>query len=96
MRERLIELIDACGKCDKHTEEKGCVGCEYEYFEDKCVNHLRGRMADDLLANDVVAVVRCKDCRHSEICPDRLLWCNEMERIVEQDGYCYKGERGEK
>lgn len=42
---------------------------------------------------DVVEVIRCKDCRHSEICPDALLWCNECERIVGQDGYCYKGER---
>ena len=54
MRERLIELLDDCGRCDKHTKEKGCVGCEYEYFEDKCVNHLRERMADDLLANGVI------------------------------------------
>ena len=59
MRDRLIELLDACGRCDKHTEEKGCVGCEYEYFEDKCENYLRERMADDLLANGVI-VPPCK------------------------------------
>lgn len=42
---------------------------------------------------DVVEVVRCKDCKESEICPDTLLWCNQFERLVPPNGFCHCGER---
>ena len=45
---------------------------------------------------DVVKVVRCRDCRHSEICPDALLWCNEHNRIISEENFCSYGERKEK
>ena len=41
------------------------------------------------------AVVRCKDCQNSEICPDTLLWCNYWERLVQYGGFCHRGERRE-
>jgi hypothetical protein len=44
---------------------------------------------------DVVEVVRCKDCRHSEICPDTLLWCNEHERLIGYEEFCSRAERKE-
>ncbi len=44
---------------------------------------------------DVVEVVRCKDCKESEICPDTLLWCNQWERLVPPKGFCHCGERRE-
>lgn len=50
-------------------------------------------LVSSIPAADVVEVVRCKDCRHSETCPDRILWCNECNMLAEPDGYCYRGER---
>lgn len=44
---------------------------------------------------DVVEVVRCEDCKESEICPDTLLWCNQFERLVPTKGFCHCGERKE-
>lgn len=42
---------------------------------------------------DVVEVVRCKDCKESEVCPDTLLWCNRNNILVPLNGYCHGGER---
>lgn len=48
---------------------------------------------------DAVPVVRCKDCKHSELWhSDRrrcFLWC-ETGNSVWDDGYCSYGERSEK
>ena len=43
--------------------------------------------------DDVVEIVRCKDCRQSEICPDTLLWCNQIATLVPPNGFCHCGER---
>lgn len=53
MKDRLIELLATCGKCDKYGGN-GCVGCEYEYADDACEKHLTDIMANDLLANGVI------------------------------------------
>ena len=44
---------------------------------------------------DAVEVVRCKDCKHMEITPYKLRWCNVWEGIngMGDDGYCNYGER---
>lgn len=46
-------------------------------------------------AVDFVEVVRCRDCKESEVCPDTLLWCNQFERLVPPMGFCHCGERSE-
>ena len=62
------------------------------------------RMIDDVVyADDIdnaptvdaVEVVRCKDCRHSETCPDMVLWCNENNRLIYGEAFCSYGERKE-
>lgn len=57
--------------------------------QEELVNHL--------LANDVVSVVRCKDCKH---CIDEGmggLWCNHADNRnpigCRPDDYCNDGER---
>ena len=54
-----------------------------------------GMMIEDAPTADVVEVVRCKDCKQSEICPDTLLWCNRIEHLVPPKGFCHCGERKE-
>lgn len=51
------------------------------------------RAIEDAPTADVVEVVRCKDCKEREVCPDTLLWCNQMERLVPPNGFCHCGER---
>lgn len=54
MRNKLIELLNKGGKCDKYAEnEGGCDVCEYRYLDDKCENHLTALMADDLISAGV-------------------------------------------
>lgn len=54
---------------------------------------------DDALPADVVEVVRCKDCKHSEefIYPEGLetmvCWEDSADREVNRNGFCEKGER---
>lgn len=44
---------------------------------------------------DAVKVCRCKDCKHMEITPDNLRWCNVWNGIngMGDCGYCNYGER---
>ena len=39
---------------------------------------------------DVVKVVRCKDCRHSDYI-GHTLYCYECDRNTNEDGYCSEG-----
>lgn len=54
---------------------------------------------ENVPAADVVEVVRCKDCKHSEefIYPEGLetmvCWENNADREVNRNGFCEKGER---
>ena len=41
---------------------------------------------------DAVEVVRCKDCKWMDMV---YLYCNWHDSVVEEDGYCCKGEREE-
>ena len=54
MRNRLIELLNSSGRCDKYVPG-GCAACEYDKFEDECEKHLTELMADDLLNAGVLA-----------------------------------------
>ena len=44
---------------------------------------------------DAVEVCCCKDCKHMEITPDELRWCNVWNGIngMGDCGYCNYGER---
>lgn len=47
------------------------------------------------VAPDVLKVVRCKDCKHMEMTPDSLRWCNVWNGIngMGDEGFCNYGER---
>ena len=49
-------------------------------------------VADYLLDNDVVPVIRCKDCKHYAL---HALACRHenFNGIIPMNGYCYYGER---
>ena len=91
MREKLIEVfIDRVTDCDGY----GCITCEYRHKEYCRLT----KIADDFIANDVVPVVRCKDCKH--FCPyegeGHKGDCAELvglESCVYEDDYCSYGER---
>ena len=57
--------------------------------------------ADHLIANDVVPVVRCKDCKHYDN-SEGLCWCHLNSKFFPggldwhgfpEDGFCSYGER---
>ena len=55
-------------------------------------------VADYLLDNDVVPVVRCKDCKHRYYNEDSEEYCCEVwgdgfDTFVNQDEFCSRGER---
>jgi hypothetical protein len=56
MKKKLMELLTDCGRCDKFDEVGGCSGCEYEYTDDGCEDHLTELMATDLLNARVVVL----------------------------------------
>ena len=35
-------------------------------------------------------LVRCRECKHMDLV---YHYCHEWDNVVEEDGYCYKGER---
>ena len=56
---------------------------------------LAENIADDLIANDVVPVVRCKDCKASSPYENRpsYLFCMENFRVVDNDDFCSYGRK---
>jgi hypothetical protein len=54
-------------------------------------------IADYLIANDVVPVVRCKDCKHFNIGMLGFNWCDahSYDELIEckENDYCSYGER---
>ena len=56
---------------------------------------LESRLAEHLIANDVVPVVRCKDCKkgHAELAPNGGVWCALWNHVFNDDGFCCKAER---
>ena len=90
MREKLIELLREGIRYDTEKKEAwivgGKVGTKPNVFEN---------MADYLIANGVRIPVQCKDCKHMEITPDCLRWCNVWNGIngMGDEGFCNYGER---
>ena len=61
-------------------------------------------VAENAPAADVVPVVRCNECKHHEIEPEKLklgdippkqgeCWCNWWDSTVNLSGFCSRGER---
>ena len=59
LKERLIEIL---GDLDCNAES--CVDCEFCEDIDRCTRRQKEIIADKLIANGVVILVRCKDCEH--------------------------------
>lgn len=56
------------------------------------------KIADFLIANDVVPVVRCRDCKHAGINENHtnkplICYLTRMCGTVKPDWYCWQGER---
>ena len=58
MREKLIELLN---------QGADNTPCTEECWDKKCNDCIREAQADHLIANDVVPVVRCKDCVYGKL-----------------------------
>lgn len=86
MREKLLELI---GRVQDEGRDYSDVVCSYPTSN--------GKLADYLIANDVVQVVRCKDCKiweYHEINGRKILGkCQHFGRVVKADDFCSYGER---
>ena len=53
-------------------------------------------IADHLIANDVVPVVRCGNCRFTQDSPYALcVWCNKHHKTMKATDFCSYGERRE-
>ena len=80
MKDRLIDLLINADVYDSHE----CRLCTKEDYCDYCNAE---KLADHLIENDVVPVVRCKDCKY---------WnngdCYRIE-LTRPDDYCSYGEQ---
>ena len=88
MREKLIELIKKANR-NWLLSTMVPVGCSFESF-----------IAYHLIANDVVQVVRCKDCKHYHTHNRSVKWntesmycCKSALKKVCPDDFCSYGER---
>lgn len=52
-----------------------------------------GQIADHLISNDVVPVVRCKDCKHCNFHEFQHAVCWRRNNMVRRDDFCSYGER---
>jgi hypothetical protein len=87
MREMLLELIKQNPSCID-LGAKSCRECQYGSVGD-CRSEC---LADHLIANDVVTVVRCRDCKHSGSFKYGR-FCENIEQYVDDDFFCADGER---
>ena len=61
----------------------------------RCNENMDHGPIDIDLGPDVVPVVRCRECSHSQEYLDDELFCLCFEDVVPLYGECYKGERKE-
>ena len=86
MREKLIELFK---QEHERCQNTPCDECIYDNAADCGVDAL----VDYLIANDVVQVVRCKDCEHWH---EETEWCDKHSHFVDRLGdFCYPEESGD-
>lgn len=84
-REKLIELL-------RKVQYQGNA---VHGFHDKYIQN--SELADHLIANNVVSVVRCKDCKFWADglpgCTEHVKCCKVGFYMVMENGYCVFGER---
>ena len=86
MKDRFIDLLINADVYDSYE----CKLCTKEDYCDYCNAE---KLADHLIANDIVPVVRCKDCKHLMF-SDCYGECSRgYMGIVSPDDYCSYGER---
>lgn len=94
-RERLIELIKHCSCYYAPPCDGDCSECHNVEMYDDVIEHI----ADHLLANGVIEVVRCKDCKYYKDWADGSitcsLWTVDWDVATEPNAFCSYGERGE-
>ena len=59
MKNKLKELLNKGGRCDKYSIDgcpDGCGACEYSWSDNKCEEYLTNLMADDLINAGVVVL----------------------------------------
>ena len=95
MRDRLIDLLINADVYDSYE----CKRCTKEDYCDYCNAE---KLADHLIKNGVVPVVRCKVCKHCDHFYPRcdkdgtleeMYSCMMFDYIVQPDCYCSYGER---
>lgn len=88
MRERLRKLL-------KEADSEACKIVQNRFPSD--VRTVWELLADQLLAKDVVPVVRCKDCKHKEsvLCPMSATYEDYPWHDTKDDDFCSYGERRE-
>lgn len=91
-------------------KEKQCYGCEHWYYEcqipfDGCERFLElspdeiAELAEHLEKNDVIKVVRCKDCKHYMNLGNKYSYClhfsveDDVLFMARADSFCSDGER---
>ena len=79
---------------DRKTYEKHYFENGTSAYDGKPIDRLC-EIEDKIEQGELVEVVRCKDCKESEVCPDTLLWCNQWDMLVPPKGFCHCGERSE-
>lgn len=89
MYEKLVELLEPYMSGEPCDGESG--SCELT----NCRTCDAITLANRLIFHDVVPVVRCKDCKHSDEDDfDGSLWCcRDKEIEVAENHYCSYGER---
>jgi hypothetical protein len=70
---------------------------KYFYFRVYDINKGTGIKVEDVSDVDVAEIIRCKDCRWSEIGAWDIRWCiydkKNRTKAVEDDDYCSWAER---
>lgn len=68
---------------------------KYFYFRVKPNRHGTVIEIEDASDADVVEVVRCKNCKHSEeaLLPNQELWCKVKDTFCTSDWFCADGKK---
>ena len=95
-REQNIEAIDMA--IEALQEPKIIVGIDIPYGSDMGIETVFKDKDGKLFLEEVkeiMAVVRCKDCKHYivEGITTQYGWCHEYKHSVDEDDYCSYGER---
>lgn len=75
--------------------------CHYGDYEKWCLSGkdveqaIKNLFLEDGIFKPTKDLIHCNECRMSEVCPDRLLWCNQHERLTKPNDFCGYAQREE-